>query len=59
MPPIRSVALEYSHITSKREGAFAVITMCVPERRNALSETHLRELLDAFTKSGAGAAGSC
>jgi enoyl-CoA hydratase/carnithine racemase len=31
-----------------REGEFAVVTMARPEKRNALSEDHLRELLTAF-----------
>lgn len=40
--------MHYEHISLAREEAFAVITMCRPERRNALSEAHLRELLDAL-----------
>ena len=38
----------YQYIESVREGDFEVVTMVRPEKRNALSEAHLRELLDAF-----------
>ncbi len=48
--------MEYRHITLTQEGDFAVITMAQPERRNALSEAHLRELLDAVRLVGAGKA---
>ena len=44
--------MDYKHITSAREATFTVITMCVPERRNALSQPHLRELLHAFQDAG-------
>lgn len=40
--------MDYEHISQTREDAFAVITLCRPERRNALSEAHLRELLHAL-----------
>ncbi|MEE9608368.1 MAG: enoyl-CoA hydratase-related protein [Myxococcota bacterium] len=40
--------MAYRHITLEREGEFAVVSMCEPARRNALSEAHLRELLHAF-----------
>jgi enoyl-CoA hydratase/carnithine racemase len=46
--------MNYEHITLAREGEFAVVTMRRPERRNALSEAHLRELLHAFETIGAG-----
>jgi enoyl-CoA hydratase/carnithine racemase len=36
-----------------REGEFARVTMNVPERRNALSVDHLRQLLDAVRQVGA------
>lgn len=49
--------MDYRHISSRREEDFAIITMCVPERRNALSEPHLRELLDAFRSAGESDAG--
>jgi enoyl-CoA hydratase/carnithine racemase len=46
----------YEHISLEYEADFAVVTMRRPERRNALSESHLRELLDAFRAIGAGPA---
>jgi enoyl-CoA hydratase/carnithine racemase len=45
-------AMDYRHIESVREGDFRVITMVRPEKRNALSEAHLLELLDAFERVG-------
>jgi enoyl-CoA hydratase/carnithine racemase len=48
--------MDYEHLILEREDQFAVVTMCRPERRNALSEAHLRELLDAFRRIGDGAA---
>jgi len=42
----------YEYIESVREGDFEVVTMVRPEKRNALSEAHLRELLDAFERIG-------
>ena len=42
----------YEHIERGEEGAWSVITMCRPERRNALSEAHLRELLHALREIG-------
>ena len=42
----------YEHIERRDEGAFSVITMSRPERRNALSEAHLRELLQALGEVG-------
>jgi len=45
--------MEYRHIESVREGDFQVVTMIRPEKRNALSEEHLRELLDAFERVAA------
>jgi enoyl-CoA hydratase/carnithine racemase len=44
--------LNYQHISSIREGDFQVVTMRLAKRRNALSESHLRELLDAFQLVG-------
>jgi len=44
----------FEHISVAREDEFAVITMCRPERRNALSEAHLRELLAALHEIGDG-----
>jgi enoyl-CoA hydratase/carnithine racemase len=48
--------MDYEHISVATEDDFAVITMCRPERRNALSEAHLRELLDALRGVAAGKA---
>ena len=48
--------MRYEHIAVAEEGPFAVVTMRRPERRNALSEAHLRELLDAFRTIGASTA---
>jgi enoyl-CoA hydratase/carnithine racemase len=42
--------MAYRHIESAREGEYQVVTMVRPEKRNALSEEHLRELLDAFER---------
>lgn len=44
--------MSYEHVTLTHEGEFAVVTMRRPERRNALSEGHLRELLHAFREIG-------
>ncbi|RIL05440.1 MAG: enoyl-CoA hydratase [Proteobacteria bacterium] len=44
--------MHYEFIALAREDAFAVVTMRRPERRNALSEEHLRELLHAFEGIG-------
>lgn len=46
----------YEHIAVVQDGDTVRITMNRPERRNALSEAHLRELLDAFETAGAGSA---
>jgi enoyl-CoA hydratase/carnithine racemase len=43
---------EYEHLLVKSDGDTVRITMNRPERRNALSEPHLRELLDAFETAG-------
>jgi enoyl-CoA hydratase/carnithine racemase len=48
--------MDYAHISLAVEDEFAVVTMRCPERRNALSEPHLRELLHAFETIGAGVA---
>jgi enoyl-CoA hydratase/carnithine racemase len=44
--------VSYEYIEVEREDAFQVITMARPEKRNALSEAHLRELLHAFESAG-------
>ncbi|MCF7550358.1 enoyl-CoA hydratase-related protein [Pseudonocardia sp. WMMC193] len=46
----------YEHLLVKEDGDTVRITMNRPERRNALSEDHLRELLDAFEQAGASSA---
>lgn len=48
--------MAYRHIQVGEEDAFAVVTMRRPERRNALSEEHLGELLRAFRGIGEGKA---
>jgi len=50
--------MDYQHIAVREEAeaGFAVVTMRRPERRNALSEAHLRELLHAFRAIGEGPA---
>lgn len=47
---------DYENLLVKHEGDTVRITMNRPERRNALSEAHLRELLDAFETAGRSAA---
>src|SRR5579871_490854 len=42
----------YEHILVERAGEFATITMNRPQRRNALSLEHMRELIGAFTEVG-------
>jgi enoyl-CoA hydratase/carnithine racemase len=44
--------MTYEHLLVKQDGDTVRITMNRPERRNALSEAHLRELLDAFETAG-------
>ena len=46
--------MTYEHVRVTRAGDVVTITMHRPERRNALSTAHLRELVDAFTAAGAG-----
>lgn len=48
--------MEYRHVALTQEGDFAVVTMRRPERRNALSEEHLQELLHAFRRVAEGKA---
>ncbi len=47
--------MEYRYIRTHAEedGATAVVTLCRPAQRNALSEELLRELLDALRRAGA------
>jgi len=42
----------YEHIVVERSGEFATVTMNRPERRNALSLAHMRELIAAFRDLG-------
>jgi len=44
----------YEHIEVERAGDFATITMNRPQRRNALSLEHMRELITAFGEAGNG-----
>jgi enoyl-CoA hydratase/carnithine racemase len=44
----------FEHILVERSGAFATITMNRPQRRNALSLAHMRELITAFREVGDG-----
>ncbi len=44
--------MAFEHILVERSGEFATITMNRPERRNALSAAHMRELITAFTDVG-------
>jgi enoyl-CoA hydratase/carnithine racemase len=42
----------FEHILVERSGDFATITMNRPQRRNALSREHMRELIAAFREIG-------
>jgi enoyl-CoA hydratase/carnithine racemase len=44
--------MTYAHVIVDRHDWYVTITMNRPERRNALSLDHLRELLDAFRAAG-------
>ncbi|HYK71170.1 MAG TPA: enoyl-CoA hydratase-related protein [Streptosporangiaceae bacterium] len=44
--------MAFEHILVERSGEFATITMNRPERRNALSAAHMRELITAFADIG-------
>lgn len=44
--------MAYEHITSERDGSYITITMNRPERRNALSMAHMKELIEAFRDAG-------
>ena len=44
--------MAYQCIAVERSGPVVTITMDQPERRNALSLVHMRELIDAFTAAG-------
>ena len=40
--------MKFQHITLEEADGLATVTMCRAQRRNSLSEDHLRELLDVF-----------
>src|SRR6202008_3487426 len=44
--------MEFEHILVERSGDFATVTMNRPQRRNALSMEHMRELIAAFGDLG-------
>ena len=44
--------MRYEHILLSTHGGLGTVTMNRPERRNALSEAHMRELVDAFARLG-------
>jgi enoyl-CoA hydratase/carnithine racemase len=44
--------VEFEHVLVERSGEFVTITMNRPQRRNALSLRHMRELIAAFTQAG-------
>ena len=44
--------MKFEHILVERSGEFATVTMNRPQRRNALSLAHMRELIAAFTEVG-------
>jgi len=44
--------MEFEHILVERSGEFATVTMNRPQRRNALSLPHMRELIAAFRELG-------
>src|SRR3979409_1342727 len=46
------MAMGFEHILVDRSGDFATITMNGPQRRNALSLAHMRELITAFRDVG-------
>ena len=44
--------MEFEHVLVERSGDFATVTMNRPQRRNALSLDHIRELITAFHEIG-------
>jgi len=42
----------YEYVLVERDADFVTITMNVPERRNALSLLHMRDLIQAFSEAG-------
>ncbi len=45
-------AMPYEHVAVSTHAGLGTITMNRPDRRNALSEAHMRELIDAFGRLG-------
>jgi enoyl-CoA hydratase/carnithine racemase len=44
--------MRYEHVLVSTHAGLGTVTMNRPDRRNALSEAHLRELIDAFSRLG-------
>jgi enoyl-CoA hydratase/carnithine racemase len=44
--------MRYEHILVAQDAGLATVTMNRPDRRNALSEAHMAELIDAFRRLG-------
>jgi len=44
--------MDFEHVLVERSGEFTTITMNRPQRRNALSLDHMRELIQAFSAAG-------
>ncbi len=44
--------MDFEHVLVERSGDFTTITMNRPQRRNALSLQHMRELISAFAAAG-------
>ena len=44
--------MDFEHIIVDRSGDYTTITMNRPQRRNALSAAHMRELISAFAQAG-------
>jgi enoyl-CoA hydratase/carnithine racemase len=44
--------VDFEHIIVDRSGDYTTITMNRPQRRNALSAAHMRELISAFAQAG-------
>src|SRR6266567_630424 len=48
----KEAVMEFEHIQVDWSGEFATVTMNRPQRRNALSSEHMRELITAFSRIG-------
>ncbi|HEU0101397.1 MAG TPA: enoyl-CoA hydratase-related protein [Mycobacteriales bacterium] len=44
--------MAYEHVQAERTDGVVTITMCRPDRRNALSTAHMLELIEAFEQAG-------